>query len=119
MLLAFAHAEGLPLHWGVKGFSMNVDVGGTHVPVCYGYPSSAHYGQSVMSALAGQGSMTTKLNLDDETGQRIRNMTMATGLFQMAGSELKCVVNRELKEGELEKLIGWVGEVVEVIRKET
>ncbi len=67
-LLAFAHAEGLPLHWGVKGFSMNVDVGGTHVALCYCYPPSAVFKQSVYTNI-GKAGIGTKLSIPGEAVQ--------------------------------------------------
>ncbi len=69
-LLQLAEQEGLPIHWGVKGFSMNVDMDGVHVPICYGYPPSAGGGQVLTSALAGQGSMMRKANLDEDRPAR-------------------------------------------------
>ena len=37
-LLKFAEQKSFPIHWGTKGFSMNVDKDGVHVAICYGYP---------------------------------------------------------------------------------
>ena len=116
-LLAIAHAEGLPLHWGTKGFSMNVDVESVRVPVCFGYPPSAFYGQVVVTALAGQGSMTTKANLSDEDLDEVKKMTMATGFFRPGGKDFKCLLDRKFTDDEVEKLLGWIREVVEMVRR--
>ena len=40
-LLKFAEEKSFPIHWGTKGFSMNVDKNGVHVAICYGYPPKA------------------------------------------------------------------------------
>lgn len=45
-LLSLAEEHRFPLHWGTKGFSVNVDIGGTHVAICFGYPPNAVYHQS-------------------------------------------------------------------------
>lgn len=42
-LLRMADEKDYPIHWGSKGFSMNVDKNGTHVAVCYGYPPNSVY----------------------------------------------------------------------------
>ena len=34
-VLEFAQAHAMPIHWGAKGFSLNVDMDGTHVTVFY------------------------------------------------------------------------------------
>jgi hypothetical protein len=35
-IFSFAESHGFPLQWGTKGFSLNVDLGGTHVAICFG-----------------------------------------------------------------------------------
>ena len=113
-LLQFAHTEGLPLHWGVKGFSMNVDVEGTHVAVCYGYPPSAVYKQSVYTNI-GKSGLGPKLGIAADTISSLRNNALTTGLFRPAGTELKCMVDREFTEDDVETLVGWLQVVVRVI----
>ncbi len=44
-ILELSDRLGLPIHWGVTGFSLNVDISGRHVALCYGWPRSAHKGQ--------------------------------------------------------------------------
>jgi hypothetical protein len=114
-VLEFAHAEDLPLLWGVKGFSVNVDVEGTHVAVCYGYPSSAVFKQSVYTNI-GKAGIGRKLDIPEDTILRLRKGAVATGLFRPAGTELKCLVNREFTDGDVDKLVAWIREVVEVVR---
>jgi len=114
-LLKFAHAEGLPLHWGAKGFSMNVDIDGTHVPICFGYPSTAQYGQTVTSAFVGQGGMKHKSNLSDDELEQLRQLTVSTGLFSPSGQDFKCPLERALKENEVEQLIAWLGDMVHCV----
>ena len=115
-LLRFAHDEGLPLHWGTKGFSMNVDVNGQHIAVCFGYPPAATYRQSVYTNI-GKAGIATKVDIPEEITHRLRESARATGLFQPAGTELKCMVDREFTDEEVDRLIGWVREVVVVVRE--
>jgi hypothetical protein len=51
-LLAHAESRRLPIHWGSRGFSMNVELDGSRVPICYGYPATSVYKQSVYTAFA-------------------------------------------------------------------
>ena len=37
-LLELAGSQAMPIRWGIKGFSLNVDVDGTHIAVLFGYP---------------------------------------------------------------------------------
>jgi len=40
-------SHNFPIHWGSKGFSLNVDIRGKHVVLCYGYPQESMYKQSL------------------------------------------------------------------------
>ena len=51
-LLDFATSNSFPIHWGVKGFSLNVDLNGNHVSICFGYPPD-----SVFQAIYIHGSL--------------------------------------------------------------
>ena len=112
---SYAHAEGMHLRWGVKGFSMNVEVEGNHVAVCYGYPPAAVYKQSVYTNI-GKAGIGTKVDVPEETIHVLREGALATGLFVPANTELKCLVDREFTDVEVDKVIGWIREVVEVVR---
>ncbi|MCK4305146.1 MAG: hypothetical protein KAY24_12990, partial [Candidatus Eisenbacteria sp.] len=46
-LVAHAEKRGWPIHWGTNGFSMNCDVGGTHVAMCFGYRPKSVFRQSL------------------------------------------------------------------------
>ena len=72
------------------------------------------YKQSVYTNI-GKAGIGTKVDVPEETIHILRESALATGLFRSAGTELKCLVNREYTDGEVEKLIGWIREVVEVV----
>ena len=116
-LLGLAAAHAYPIHWGTKGFSMNVDLDGTHVAVCYGYPPHAVFKQSIYTALVGQGGLVSKIRAPEELVQSVRSEAEATGLFQPAGREIKCVIDRALSEDELEALLGWVEKVAVTVEE--
>jgi len=114
-VLAFARAEGLHMRWGVKGFSMNVEVEGNHVAVCYGYPPAAVYKQSVYTNI-GKAGIGTKVDVPEETIHSLRESALTTGLFVPANTELKCLLDRNFTEVEVEKLTGWIRDVVDLVR---
>jgi hypothetical protein len=116
-ILALAKDKFMPIHWGTKGFSLNVDLDGTHVAVCYGYPIGAVYKQSVYTTMAGQGSMTSKTAVPEDVIKELRRKAQATGLFSPAGRELKCPINRSFSEAEVSAVLDWIEDVAEAIRK--
>lgn len=50
-VLSMAEERRLPIHWGSRGFSVNVNPNGTHFKFCYGYPPHSVYGQSIYTRL--------------------------------------------------------------------
>jgi len=116
-ILALAKERAMPIHWGTKGFSLNVDFDGNHVAVCYGYPNGSVYRQSVYTTMAGQGSMTSKTAVPEDVIKTLRAKAMSTGLFRPAGRDLKCPVNRTFTESEISALLTWLEDVAEAIRQ--
>jgi hypothetical protein len=116
-ILSLAKDKSMPLHWGTKGFSLNVDLDGTHVAIIYGYPVAAVFKQSVYTTMAGQGSMTSKTAVPEDVIKDLRAKAQATGLFTPAGRELKCLINRTFTESEVTGLLSWIEAVAEAIRQ--
>ncbi|MDI9624107.1 MAG: hypothetical protein QFX38_04410 [Methanothermobacter sp.] len=50
-LFEFSWENDLPIHWGTKGFSLNVELNGERVNVLYGWSPLSTYGQSVSIAI--------------------------------------------------------------------
>jgi hypothetical protein len=115
-LLEFARTDGLAVHWGTKGFSLNVDLDGTHVAVCYGYPPDCMYGQSVYTALVGRGGLLSKIDASEDVAQVLLSVARETGLFRPAGRELKCAIDRVFAEQEIDLLVSWCEKIVSTIR---
>jgi len=114
-LLKFASEKSFPIHWGTKGFSMNVDKNGVHVAICYGYPPKAVFKQSVYTALVGRGGFLSKLEVTESEIDQLWKEAQSTGLFQPAGRELKALINREFNTTEIQTLIAWLEKVVTAI----
>jgi len=116
-LLRFAKTNAFPIHWGTKGFSLNVDLAGTHVAFCFGYPPHCVFRQSVYTALVGRGGLLSKVDVSENVAQELSSTAQETGLFQAAGRELKCVIDRALAEEEIDLLISWYEKTANIIRK--
>ncbi|NLV23185.1 MAG: DUF91 domain-containing protein [Deltaproteobacteria bacterium] len=114
-LLNFAGERSFPIHWGTKGFSMNVDKGGTNVVMCYGYPPKSVYKQSVYTALVGRGGFLSKLDIPESQVEQLWQEAQKTNLFQPAGRELKTLINRKFSDTEIQVLIGWLEKLAKSI----
>ena len=116
-LLQLAADKSMPIHWGTKGFSLNVDIDGSHVAVCFGYPPESVYKQSIYTALRGRGGMTSKTAVPEDAVEALWSKAESTGLFNSAGRELKCPIERELTEQESSDLVDWCEAVAQAITK--
>lgn len=114
-LLDFASKSSFPIHWGTKGFSMNVDKNGMHVPICYGYPPESVFNQSVYTAFKGRGGLSGKIDITMSEIEQLLADAQATGLFEPAGSELKVLINRKFSDKEIKSLINWFEKIVDII----
>jgi hypothetical protein len=116
-LLTWAKSNSFPIHWGIKGFSLNVDLSGTHVAFCFGYPPNSVYQQSIYSALLGRGGLLSKTSISEQELGVLIKEAQNTGLFQPAGRELKCSIHRKFSEKDIDTLIMWLMNVTkEIIR---
>jgi len=85
----------MPLHWGSTGFSLNVDLGGNHVNVLYGYSNIAADGQSVYTAAA---EIRRKVNNSEAIIDKYFKRLNETELFEPAGNEIKWVINKPVND---------------------
>lgn len=116
-ILAFAQAKGMPVHWGTRGFSLNVDVNETHVAVFFCYPPASVYKQSIYTTLMGRGGISTKTAVPEEEVSRLWSEAESTGLFRRAGHELRCTVERAFTESEVGRILSWCEQVIASITK--
>ncbi len=116
-ILGYASRNSLPVRWGSKGFSLNVDKEGTHVAVCFGYPPNSVFKQSIYTGLIGRGGLLSKLDISEDKIKELWEEANKIGLFQSAGRELKCVINRPLSEKEIDQILEWIKKVTLVVQE--
>jgi hypothetical protein len=106
-ILQLAKVSAMPIHWGTKGFSLNVNVEGTHVAVCFVYPPDSVYKQTIRTTLRDTGGVEKKSAVPEEELQALWQQADATGLFVPSGRDLKCRITRPLAESEINSLVQW------------
>jgi len=114
-ILELAKDRAMPIHWGTKGFSLNVNVEGTHVAVCFVYPPDSVYKQTIRTTL--RGGVEKKSAVPKKQIQTLWEQAEATGLFVPAGRELKCEITRALSESEMNSLVQWFESVEKTVKK--
>lgn len=106
-VLALAEERGLPIHWGSRGFSVNVNISGAHFKFCYGYPPHSVYGQSIYTRIFDS-TFFARVNAGEAVARELAAKAKATGLFVPAGNELKCPISRALTDKEVDALLTWL-----------
>ncbi len=116
-ILELAKAKQMPIHWGTKGFSLNVDVDGTHVAVCFVYPPDSVYKQTLRTTLRDRGGVERKSAVPENEIQALWKQAEATSLFVPAGRDLKCHITRPLTEPEISSLVQWCESVEKAVKR--
>lgn len=116
-ILELAQRKSLPIHWGTKGFSLNANLDGTHIAICFVYPPDSVYKQTIRTSLRDIGGVERKSAVPEETIDALRKQAENTGLFVPAGQDLKCHITRKLTDAEINSLITWCETVEEAIQK--
>ena len=114
-ILALARRESMSIRWGTKGFSVGVDVEGGRVVACYAYPPNSVFKQSFYTALRDRAGIQQKTSAPAEAVDRLWKSAEATGLFMPAGRDLKCVIDREFTDAEVDALVAWCASVGQAI----
>lgn len=116
-ILQHAKDKLMSIHWGTKGFSLNVDLYGSHVAVCCCYPPQSVYAQSIYTTFLGPGGIARKTAVPEEEISSLLADARKSGLFSPAGRELKCQINRSLSDEEVSRIIEWLESVSHAVRK--
>ncbi len=113
-ILIFAEKNGLPIHWGTKGFSLNVDLGGNHVNILYCYPPHAVSKQTIYTVCA---EIIRKVEDGESIADYYRDELKSIGGFERAGAELKFLVKRAVSREDRDRLLNIISEVVDRIEQ--
>jgi hypothetical protein len=113
-ILDFAENNNLPIHWGSKGFSLNVNSSGNHVNILYGYPPHAVYKQSIYTVGA---EIIRKVENGETIVEYYKDKLNSLGGFEQGGSELKLMINSTISEKRKEKFLEIIFEVIKMIKK--
>ncbi|MBM3190535.1 MAG: hypothetical protein FJZ90_17690 [Chloroflexi bacterium] len=106
-MLALAKERGYPIHWGTRGFSLNADLDGRHVAVCFGYPK-AERGNINPQSLWSAFSEIRKVAGTSELIAAYRDKLLATGLFVPARSEVKYLIERTPSPEQVDTVLGLI-----------
>jgi hypothetical protein len=111
-LFKFAEKEKLMFRWGYKGFSLNKVFDNGFVGLCFGYPPNSVYKQSIYS---GFEEINKKVKDPNSIIDFYRGELEQSGKFEQAKSNLKWMLNRDIKEGDVSFYLDILKKVIEKI----
>ena len=112
-LLVFTETNGLPIHWGTRGFSINVDLNGKHVAVLYGYPPHSVFKQSVYTAFK---EIRNNVTDSEPIIEQYRQDLVQLGIFEDAQSEQKWLIKSDIGADKKERFFAILLSVAEKIK---
>ena len=93
-LLDMAEAEKLPIHWGSRGFSLNLDYDGNEIALCFGYPQQTKPNQTSQSLYTAFSEVARKVEGAEGLIKNAKQRFLDTGVFIPAGkNEVKYVIH--------------------------
>ncbi len=113
-LLGYADRQRLPLSWGTKGFSLNAEVAGRHVPLLYCYPPHSSLGQSIYTSAYD---IVPRVKDAESIAQDYLSAVDDLGLFQPAGKSLKWMIKETIGAAKKEQLFEVLSDVVKRIKE--
>ena len=115
-VLALSQQKYMRVKWGRKGFSLNAISNGSAIAICYGYPPSSVYKQSIYTDFA---SLKEKTSIPTEVFELIQKEALDIGVFVPVGlkSELACRINQGIEDSRIDALIDWLSGIAERVRE--
>lgn len=104
-ILALSDSEALPIHWGTRGFSLNVDIGGNHIALCIGYPRPTKSNQPPQLLRTTFKEISKKTDNASALIETFQQKLLGTGLFVAGGHELKYVIQGKPSEEKVRAVV--------------
>ncbi len=111
-ILKLSETHGFPIHWGTAGFSLNIDLEGNHVPLCYGYGKKAWFGQSFYTAFSDT---LRKVENGREIVLTYRERLRRLGIFAETEKELNFKFKKKLSEDQVIEMTKILVELAKAI----
>lgn len=114
-ILRLAEEHDLPINWGSKGFSLNVDIEGINIALLFGYLPSSAFHQTIYT---GFYYIVKKVREGSDIVKSFRQKFEKTDLFIPAGNEVKFVIQRKLSGEQIKELTELILDLAENVRKQ-
>jgi len=107
--------QGLVIHWGTVGFSLNVDFEGTHVGICQGYPPKlkARKNSSVYGVFTA---IENKLADTDKLVEDFKERFQETGFFVPSGKNVRWTIDSKPSMDNIQHIVDIYADLAEQLK---
>ena len=117
-LLDMAETERLPIHWGSRGFSLNLDQSGNEIALCFGYPDQSKPNQTPQSLYTGFREIARKVEGSDDLIANIKQRFVNTGVFVTAGNlEVKYLIQKKPTPELVSGILEIINDLIQDVKK--
>ena len=116
-MLDLGRRESMSIHWGTRGFSLGVDIKRNSSCRLLRLPAHLRVQADALYGPARPAGIEKKTAVCEPTIQSLRKQAEETELFSSAGRELKCHVNRDFTDVQVDALVAWCQSVAQAIKE--
>ena len=111
-VLALAAERSLPVHWGSRGYSLNVGVEGADVAIAYGFPVAQRSMQAAEMLAVTFRKLTERIHESADLAAELRDRFNETGLFVQYGSmgDIKFLIDEGASAAQIGDLTALLSE---------
>lgn len=111
----FADKENLMFRWGSKGFSLNLPFENGFVGLCFGYPPTSVFKQSIYT---GFEEITKKVSNSEKVISDFKTELKKHKNFKKARTNMKWVISERFSETEIDNFIETLRKIIDQIKIE-
>ncbi|MCD4681373.1 MAG: hypothetical protein K8S00_13390 [Bacteroidales bacterium] len=111
----FSDKENLMLRWGSKGFSLNLPFENGFVGLCFAYPPTSVFKQSIYT---GFEEITKKVNNSEKVISDFKTELKKHNRFENARTNMKWVISEGFSETEIDNFIETLRKIIDQIKIE-
>jgi len=111
----FAKENSLIFRWGSKGFSLNLPIVGGFVGLCFGYPPTSVFRQSIYT---GFEEIRKKVSNHEKIISFYKEQIESMDCFVLAKSNYKWIIDESYRNNDMEKYLTILKQIIEQIKYE-
>jgi hypothetical protein len=116
-IVEMAKDRDIPISWAYRGFTLNVRIENVEVCILWCSLPDSVFKQTIRTLLRDPREFEKKTAVPEDVIQMLWQKAEETGLFEPAGKNLKCTIDRHMSDSEITSITDWCIQVESAIRE--